>query len=198
MKLTHVFAMAALGLPMIASADYSYSYAEAGFRYGELASDSGDGFDLKVNFLLGGPLYFAANIDEIEYDNDLQLDRFGLGIGAHFNAFENGDLYGVLSYEDLEFDIPGATDFDDKGWGLEIGARYQLDDTWEFKVAGDYVDYENKINELESLHFIATAIYSLSNSYALVGEYIGGQIENAVSGNTADENNIRIALRVQF
>ncbi len=65
-------------------------------------------------------------------------------------------------------------------------------------MAGDYVDYENKINELESLHFTATAIYSLSNSYALVGEYIGGQIENAVSGNAADENNIRIALRVQF
>lgn len=198
MKFAHLFAIAALCLPFSALAEYSYSYVEGGYRYSEFGDDEGDGFDLEVNFLLGDIFFVAANMDEVEYDNDLHLDRFGLGIGAHFNAFSNIDIYGIVSYEDLEFDIRGADDYDDKGWGAEIGARYQLDDTWEFKGAVDYATYEDDVNDLESMHFVATAVYNLNNNYALIGEYTGGELENGVSGNAVDENDFRIALRIQF
>ncbi len=199
MKFAHLTALVALSLPFTALADdYTYSYAEAGYRTGELANDKGDGFDLKVNFLLGDLFYMAANIDEVEFDNDLHLDRFGLGFGAHFNAFYNIDLYAVVSYEDLEFDIPGATDFSDKGWGTELGARYRLNDQWEFKMAGDFVSYEDDATGVESQTFIGSAVYHLSNNYAVVGEYNGSEITFDSTGAELDENTFRVALRIQF
>lgn len=198
MKLSHLLAAAALSLPFSALADYSYSYIEGGFRVSDLAEENGNGFDAKVNFLLGDLFFVSAGLDEAEYDNDLHLDRFGLGLGAHFNAFNNIDIYGVVSYEDLEFDIPNAQDFDDKGWGVEVGARYQLNEQWEFGAAGDFVSYEDDATDIESRYFIGTAVYTLSNNYSLVGEYLGGELEFNATGKSLSEDSFRVALRVQF
>lgn len=198
MKFSHLLAAAALCLPLSVMAEMSYSYLEGGYRYGELASEEGDGFDIEVNFLLGEFLYFSANLDEIEYDSDLQFDRFGLGIGAHFNVFDKTDIYGVVSYEDLEFDVPFSADFHDKGWGAEVGVRYDYDETWEFRAAVDYADYEDEGFEITSTYFVGTAVYNLSQNYALVGEYNGGEIVFDTINRELEENNVRIALRVQF
>lgn len=198
MKPLHLLAIAALVLPFQALAAYSYSYAEFGWRYGELANDEGDGFDLDVNFLLGETLFFSGGIDEIEYDNDLHLDRFNLGIGAHFGAFYGTDIYGVLSYEDIEFDVPLSSDIDDKGWGAELGILYALNDQWEFRAAGKYASYDDDSLDLSSRHFIGSAVYKLSNNYALVGEFIGGELIFDGPGHELDEKNLRIGLRAQF
>lgn len=198
MKLSHLFAAAALSLPVSAMADYSYSYLEIGYRSVELSSDEGSGFDLEMNFLLGDIFYVTTNIDEVEYDNDLHMDRFGLGIGAHYDGFYNTSLYAELTYEDLEFDLPGAPDMDDKGWGYEIGARYQLNEDWEFRMAGDFAVYEDKTLDLESQAFIASAVYNISPNYAVVGEYHNGEIEATATGQGLEEQTLRIGLRFQF
>ncbi|GEM_PF-3042214 len=198
MKLAHLFAAAALCLPMTAMAELSYSYLELGYRYSDFGDEEGDGFDLEVNFLAGDTFFFTANTDEVEYDNDLHLDRFGLGFGAHFNIFEKTDIYGIASYEDFEFDIPGATDFQDKGWGGELGLRYSLNDDWEFRAAGKYSELEDESFEIESSQFIGTAVYNLSPRWAVVGEYIGGEMDFTTIDRTLSENNFRVALRTQF
>lgn len=198
MKLSHILAAAAFSLPVTALAEYSYSYLEIGYRAGELSKDDGSGFDAEVNFLLGDVLYASFNIDEVEYDNDLHLDRFGIGLGAHFNAFWNIDLYGVISYEDIEFDIPAANDFDDKGWGYEIGARYALNDDWEFRIAGDFAKYKKDSVDLESRHAVLTAVYHISSNYDLIGEYNGGELIFNTPNIDSEESTLKVGLRFQF
>lgn len=198
MKLSHLLVAAAMSLPVSAMAQYSYSYLEIGYRSVELSDDEGSGFDLGVNFLLGDLFYATANIDEVEYDNDLHMDRFGLGIGAHYDAFYNTSIYGELTYEDIEFDRPGLSDIDDKGYGYEIGVRYRMDDDWEFHMAGDFAVYEDDSLELESQAFVASAAYSFSPDYALIGEYQNGELEATATGQSLEEQTLRIALRFQF
>jgi hypothetical protein len=194
MKRLHFIAFFALLLPFTAQAEFSYSWFEVGYiahTEGDNAagSEDGDGLDIRLNFLAGDTFYFTGHVSEIEFDDESELDRFGLGIGIHNDPAASVGLFATLTYEDLESGL-----VEEKGYGVSAGARYQLKEDIEINGGLKYASYD----ELESRFLNIGGVWAFHQSYALVGEYTSGEFESELTGDKPGLDELRVALRVQF
>lgn len=200
MKKVSFIALAVFLLPVAAQAGYSYSWFEVGY-IGDVSqetpggnSESGDGLDLRVNFLAGDHVYITGHLDEIEADDsEVDVDRFGLGFGIHNDFDANIGLFATVTYEDFESEIPGFES--ESGFGGSVGIRYNVQEDFEAYGGASYADYQ----DVEGVFLNIGGVWAFSNSYAVVAEYSKGEFTlNDINDTDLEREDVRLALRVQF
>ncbi|MGH8693958.1 MAG: outer membrane beta-barrel protein, partial [Burkholderiales bacterium] len=165
-------AVALAGCSGLAAAQPSYSHFELGYiadaDFDKL--DQGDGVDLRLRFKLGESFFFHGHVADAEGDDSgAQIDTFGLALGFQWVWLEKLGLYATYGFEDLELSdvvLTGlAPDFDDKGQGFELGARYPL---LEGKLElGFEVDYDT-YDHAEARFYELAGVYALTPSFSAV------------------------------
>lgn len=186
---------ALLALPFAAAADgLSYNYIQLDWVAdteldGGGGSVDGDGFDISGVFSINESVYLLGNYEDVSYDGagaDLDLQSIGFGIGVHSNAYTGGiDVFGNLTYENIELEVPGLFKADGNGFGLEIGARTALGASAE-----GYISYEyNDIDDGEANFFKLGGNFAINPNWAITAEYRTGDYEDL------DRDDLRIGLR---
>ncbi len=136
-------AAATLSAPALAEDGFSYNYLEAAYidtqiDDGDLDVD-GDGIGVAGSVELGESFFLEASYGRQEFDFDVDLDQWTVGLGAHAPLSDAIDLVGRVGYVDAEID----TDFgsiDDDGYLAGIGLRGRVADNFELEGGVNYVD----------------------------------------------------------
>jgi hypothetical protein len=139
--------IAALGLTTsVFPADngFSYSYLEAGFVKTDLDDDvlgvdvDGDGFGIKGSIAFTDMLHGYVDYANQDYDFDVSIDSWELGIGLNHSLNANVDLIGRLGYTKFDADV-----VDDDGFALQAGVRARPMDRVEVEGLLHYVDLDD-------------------------------------------------------
>lgn len=195
MKRAILMAASAMLLPVAAQADFSYSYFELGYigdvdQETTTQHENGDGLFGRINFLAGDLLFITGHIDEIESDNTrLDVDRFGLGLGIHNDVASTVGLFATLTYEDFESELG-----DDNGLGVNLGARYMVQEDFEAFGSVSYAEYDKG----DALFLQIGGVWAFHRDYALVAEYNTGEFSLDSIDDELERDDVRLALRVQF
>lgn len=186
----------------LAAAQPSYSHFELGYiadaDFDQL--DQGDGVDLRLRFKLGERFFFHGYVADAEGDDTgAQIDTFGLALGFQWVWLEKLGLYATYGFEDIELSdvvLTGlAPDFDDKGQGFEIGARYPfLEGKLELGVEVDQDTY----GHAEARFYEIAGVYAFTPAYSAVLTYTTGEYDFDGVQDAIERSDIRVALRVQF
>lgn len=188
---------ALLALPLAASAEgLSYNYVQldwvADTELENGGSVDGDGFDLGGVFSFNENFYVLGNYEDVTYDGnggDLEVTTLSLGVGGHSNTYTGAiDIFGNLTFEDLELEIGGLSG-DDSGLGVEIGARTALGAN-----ADGYISYKfTDIDDAESDFFKLGGNYMFTPNWAITAEYRTGEYDGF-----ADRDDLRVGVRYNF
>ena len=195
MKRFNFIAFLALLTPFAVQADYSYSWFEVGYigdaeQETTTGTETGDGLDIRLNFLAGDHLFFTGYVDEVKSDGSKQdLDSFGLGIGIHNDFSAKLGMFATLTYEDIETPMK-----DDDGLGLTAGLRYNVQDDFEAYGGVKLASYAHT----EGLFLHIGGVWAFSENYAMVAEYSEGEYEFDKIDGELEREQVRLALRVQF
>ena len=176
-------AMIVLGLALSASAGaegFSYTYASLGYGntdFDEVDAD-GNGFLANGSIAFNENFHGFANLALAELDADIvtplgvipvEVDatRWSAGFGYNRGLSEKVDLVTRLSYESIDFDVPGG---DDSGYGLGVGVRYAAADQFEVNAGIKRVDYSDFGDDTA---FELGGLYSFNDSWSmnLTGEF---------------------------
>ena len=129
---------------------FSYNYLTLG--YGNTDFDfvgaDGDGIGLGGSFAFTPSIHGFASWETVDLDVNIPLvgnvsvdtTRLRAGVGYNTGLSDALDMYARLSYEGIDFDVPGG---DDNGYGLGIGVRYRAMDELELNAGIKYVDYSD-------------------------------------------------------
>lgn len=152
------------------------------------ASDDGDGFGISGVFSFSDMLFVTGEYRDVGYDVIGDLTELSLGVGAHSNAYTGAiDLYGVLSYENLE-----ALGGDEDGFGIEIGARTMLMDNLDGFISYEYAD----LSDVDGGFFNIGGSYALTPNWAAVVEYKTGDYD--VTGGEIERDDLSLSARYNF
>lgn len=129
-KLITVLTCVALGL--FSSAGFAgkgldYSYAEIGYVNIDSDAADGDGFGINTSYAALDNVHVKLGYARLFDDGpgeDLDVNRFTVGVGGNFSVAENVDLTGSLNYVDIE----GTQSSNDKmdGYLVDIGIRAKV------------------------------------------------------------------------
>ena len=167
-----------LAFSAAASAEgFDYNYVLLG--YGNTDFDNfdadGDGFVLGGSYAVTDSLhafasYEAADLDTIVPAVNADVTRWNVGIGYNTSISDALDMYARLSYENLDFDPPGAGNLDDTGYGFSVGTRYRFDNQLELNAAINHVDYGDFGDDTG---FEVGGLYSINDTWSvgLSGEW---------------------------
>lgn len=135
---------AALGAAPAGAADFSYTYAEGGYQNVELDSPSvdGDGLFAGGSVQLSQSLFIGADVDYTEFNRGVDARNLELGLGIRLPAAPDVDVVLRGGYVDAHVDTRFG-DFDDDGYFVSGGARWQLNDQVELNGALRYVDLDD-------------------------------------------------------
>ena len=145
-----LIAAAVLACPAFAAqADnkLSNSYWEAAYLnsavdFGGASDDEVEGFRGKVSLGLLPYLNFVGDYDQRRYASDRE-SFYSVGFGGH-TLDPTWQVFGAVTYERYDFDdnLTSAGDFDDEGYGVQLGGRATLP-YLEFNAAYKYFDFGN-------------------------------------------------------
>lgn len=129
-KIITVLACISLGLfssTGFAGKGLDYSYAEIGYVNIDSDGADGDGFGINISYAAMDYVHVKLGYSRIFDDgsgNDLDVNRFLVGVGGNYSVAENVDLTGSLSYVDVE----GTQSSNDKmdGYLVDIGVRAKV------------------------------------------------------------------------
>lgn len=177
-------AMALLALSATASAgEFDYNYLSVG--YGNTDFDGidvdGDGFGLSGSFALSDSYHAFAGYDSAGLDFDIDVTRWGAGIGWNASLSPAVDLVTRLSYQYIELDAGGFGSEDDSGLGLGVGLRFAASKALELDAGIDYVDYGDAGDDTA---FGVGGLYSFTEAFAvgLAGSFSDDISSYTVSG----------------
>ena len=172
-----VAAVLALAISASAGAEgFSYTYASLG--YGTTDFDAidadGDGFIADGAYAFNQNFHgFAgialASLDSNVAPGDVDATRLSVGVGYNRALSDTVDLVARLSYEELDFDVPGPGG-DDSGYGLGVGVRFMASDMFELNGGIKRVDYSDFDDDTT---FEVGGLYSFNNEWSigLSGEF---------------------------
>lgn len=188
--------LACCAMPAAHAADpLSSSYWEAAYLNstrettsgGTTAEDDVEGFRAAISVGLARNVNAVVDFDQRRYINS--RDAFGaLGLGVH-TTNPVYQFFGNVTWERLEFDsnTNPSTDFDDEGYGVEVGARYALRHV-ELHAAYKYIDLgEVRGADTTAARYGAGVALSLSPWWALAADYRIRQQEYEASGTSAED-----------
>lgn len=101
---------------------------------------------------------------------EVELSQLSLGGGYSVHVTDTTDVYGQVTYENLELGASGAggsASEDENGFGAEIGVRSMLTDQFELGAKIGYLDVE----DLSETTLGASAYYYVTDSVAVGATY---------------------------
>ncbi len=143
-KMTTLFAGALL-LPAFAGAgDMSYSYVEATVGQTEIDVGNGnqvdgDGFGIAGSLAVAPNVHLFADYTTADFDANVDANTIRVGGGYNQGITESADLIVRLAYVQSEVQTPFG-DFDEDGFGVGVGVRGTLAESFELEGGIDYVD----------------------------------------------------------
>jgi hypothetical protein len=148
--------------------DFDYNYLQ--LDYGTLDFDDinvdGDGIGISGAFAINPDWHVFGGYRSVGLDFGVDVNAFDAGIGYNTEMSPTVDAFARLSYEYIEFDVPGGSpDNDDSGLGFGVGMRFAASDLLEVEAAIDYVDFGG--NNGDDTAFSLGALYSFSDAFAL-------------------------------
>lgn len=145
--------------------DFSYNYVFFGYGNTELdaVSVDGDGFSLGGSYGFTDSIHGFANYETADLDFGVDVNRYNFGIGYNTSVSDAVDMFARLSFESLDFDVPGFGSIDDTGYGLSVGARFAASSKLELNAAINHVDY----GDGDDTGFEIGGLYSFTDAFAL-------------------------------
>jgi len=177
MMFRKVAAVLALAISASAGAEgFSYTYASLG--YGTTDFDvidaDGDGYIADGSYAFNQNFHgFAgvalASLESNAVPGDVDATRLSVGVGYNRGLSDTVDLVAKLSYEELDFDVPGPGG-DDSGYGLGVGVRFMASDMFELNGGIKRVDYSDFGDDTA---FEIGGLYSFNDDWSigLAGEF---------------------------
>ena len=152
-----------------ALADISYNYIDLGAQWVEIDDVAGidvdgDGFGIGGSFEIGEDWFVQLAYGQADFDFDIELDQWALGFGYHRAMTENNDVFATLSYVSAEVSASGLGSADDDGFGIAVGVRSMLSDSFELTGALAYVDLDDGG---DSTSLGLEGLYSFNDVFAL-------------------------------
>jgi long-subunit fatty acid transport protein len=145
--------------------DFSYDYVFLGYGNVELDSVNvdGNGYSLGGSYGFTDSIHGFASYETADLDFSVDTTRYNFGVGYNTSVSDAVDMFARLSYEYLEFDVPGVGSVDDSGYGLSVGARFAASAKLELDAAVNYVDY----GDGDDTGFEVGGLYNFSDAFAL-------------------------------
>lgn len=160
-----------------------YTYVEGGYVYTELDDPTGSDTDLDGNGLFVAGSFAVTDVVHLfgSYsDSDLKADfgvgseeidyqTLSLGVGLNWALNDRIDLVGRAAWLDLEAEADEVNE-DESGFGLSLGVRSMLTDSFEINAA---INYVNLGSDLDETSFALGLVYGVTDMLALT---LGGEI----------------------
>lgn len=140
--------VAAAGFAHAQNQVMSYTYVEGGYVHTELddIDVDGDGLGIAGSVALNDMFFVRGSYATLDFDRNVDLNQFELGLGGHFPLSDTLDIVGSVSYVDAELDFgPGSAD--DSGIGLSVGLRGRVAEVFELEAGIDYADLDDSGDE---------------------------------------------------
>lgn len=169
----------------------SYSYAEFGYSNLDADSAEADGVTAKVSFAALDFLHVKAEysrlfVDDIEgvSNDDVDIDRFVIGLGGNYSVTDNIDVLATASYVDAQY--TGDIKEKDEGYQVEAGVRAMVGKKLELNASAIHLD----VADFSDTGFGAGAVIKLKKKFALSA--------NARHFDEDDQTEFFVGLRVNF
>ena len=161
-------AVLAMAMPFAATAEINYSYVELDFIMVDDDIDT-DGPRIKGSFGITDNIYLFGSAALLSGDGDVDSTLVSLGGGYNHSINAQFDLYAALAIEFVEVDTALGSD-DDTGFGLRLGARYQVIPQLELK--GELQHIENDMYPDDSQTLIKLgAQYLITPAIGVLADY---------------------------
>lgn len=123
----------------------SYDYVQVGYQKIEIDDVSpgvdadGDGLGIMGSFEIGDQFHVFGGYARGDFDFDVDIDQYNVGLGWHRGLTNSLDFIAELSYVRAEADFAGFS-ADEDGYGASIGLRGFASRNVELLGMIDYVD----------------------------------------------------------
>src|SRR5262245_30629878 len=144
-----------------------YTYIEVNYLWtdSDVADDTIDGGEITGSLEL--PLNFFVQLTGSRQSGDADINSYRLGAGYHLPLGQRIDLFGILSYANVELD-GSSNDFHDDGVAGELGVRFMLLPKLEVNGSAEWVN----VNE-DDYGLGAGARWYFLNRFS-----VGGRVES--------------------
>jgi len=183
-----VIVLMILGLTStVLAEDFDYNFVTGSFGQVDVDDFNADGnvYGLGLSIGIAENIHMFADYQGSDLDFGLDVSEWSVGIGFNTPISDVMDVVAQLSYENVDFDVPGFGGFDDDGYGLSVGLRAAMSEAVEIQAGLSYVDFSDSG---DNTTFDAGFLFNVSETIAL-----------GVSGSWDDDVSIyRLTGRVYF
>ena len=199
-------ALSGAAQPALAQDALSHSYWDAAYLSSKVevgsASDTFEGFRLAAGVGLAKFLNFTADYDQIRFTNGSGREGYGSAGLAYHTQNPVYQFHGGVTYERYDFDnnTNSARDFEEEGYGVEVGARYALQDLG-LHAAYRYLDFgtvDQTKRDFTGSRFEVGADLQLTAWWSLIADYRGRQHKFTNPSVTVDYKEWTVGLRHYF
>lgn len=150
-RVLSVLAASAALAPFMAQAEgLSYTYAEAAWLQSDINEFDEDlgGFGLRASWEIVDHVFVFGRYADQKTDarggGEFKFQPWDLGVGYAYPVNESFDVYGTLSYSNIDADAPGqARNTSDDGYTLGVGGRTRLAEQLELEGAVKYANFSD-------------------------------------------------------
>ena len=151
-----------------AMADISYNYIDLGAQRIELdgvgADVDGDGFAIAGSFEIAEDWFVQAAYGTADFDFGIDLDQTALGLGYKSAISPTSDVFATVNYVRAEVSASGFGSADDDGFGISVGVRAMMSESFELNGSIGYVDLDESG---DGTSVSANGLYSFNDTFAL-------------------------------
>lgn len=144
----------------------------ASYQSVDVDSETLTGFGVSGSKLIGEDFFvtasYASSSDDIDVFGtkvDVDFNTLSAGLGYRYAISNNSDVFGVVSYEDVELDASaqGVSDSaSDNGYGLTAGIRSMVSDKIELTGSIQYID----IADESETAFSVSGLYNFTEQFS--------------------------------
>ena len=164
-----------LGILLLAAAapavadDISYNFVDLGYQRIEIDDVAGidvdgDGFGIAGSFEIAENWFVQASYAQADFDFGVDFDQTALGVGYKTGISDRSDVFATVNYLRAEVSASGLGSADDDGFGISVGVRAMLSDTFELNGSIGYVDFDDGG---DSTSVSAGGLFNLTETFAL-------------------------------
>ncbi|WP_206486186.1 porin family protein [Thalassotalea sp. G2M2-11] len=149
-----------------------WDYASISYQSVDIDGDKLTGFAISGSKLLNKDFFIAGSYgnasDDVKIYNsrvDVDFNTLSLGLGYRSAISQTTDLFGVISYEDMEVEASyqgNSESESENGYGLALGVRSMLSEKIELSGSIKYIDIAD---ETETA-FGVTALYNFTEQFS--------------------------------
>jgi hypothetical protein len=141
----------AIALPTVGQAQQQTQTEPFSYTYVELAYDEtdfdlgggdidGDGLTLSGAFEINEDWHAFASYGSADLDFGIDLDSWAIGAGYRYPLRDDVDVYGRVLYISTDVDLPGPSNADEDGLGLQGRIRFRVTEVFEVEGGIQHVD----------------------------------------------------------